>query len=65
MTSLGIAFLAILLLREILHFQNKQRNRQQNVNIDPESREAIDIEEFVMTAKDETDWENPRFRYYL
>lgn len=65
MTSLGIAFVAILVLREVLHFQNKQRDSQQNVNIDPESREAIDIEELSMTTKDETDWENPRFRYYL
>lgn len=65
MISLAIAFVAILLLRQLLSIQNQRRNSQQNVNIDPESRESIDTEEFVVLDKDETDWENPNFRYYL
>jgi hypothetical protein len=65
MISLAIAFVAILLLRQLLSIQNQHRNSQQNVNINPESRESIDTEEFVGLAKDETDWENPNFRYHL
>ncbi|KAJ5381673.1 uncharacterized protein N7496_004101 [Penicillium cataractarum] len=65
MISLAIAFIAILSLRQLLHIQNQHRNSQQNVNIDPESPEPIDNEGFAVLAKDETDWENPKFRYYL
>ncbi|KAJ5776516.1 uncharacterized protein N7511_001527 [Penicillium nucicola] len=65
MISLAIAFVAILLLRQILHFQNQRRNSQQNVIIDPESGESDETEELVVLSKDETDWENPNFRYYL
>ncbi|BCS18605.1 uncharacterized protein APUU_11433S [Aspergillus puulaauensis] len=65
MISLAIAFVAILALRHLLQFQNQQRDRQQNGRIDPESRRVIDAEEVVTLDKDETDWENPGFRYYL
>lgn len=65
MISLAIAFVAILALRYLLQFQNQQRDRQQNGRIDPESRRVIDTEEVVALDKDETDWENPGFRYYL
>ena len=69
MISLAIAFVAILGLRQIFQFQNQQRDRQQNVKIDPESREESEIEEVVALDialnQDETDWENPNFRYYL
>lgn len=65
MISLAIAFVAILLLRQLLYIQNQRRNSQQNVNIDPESPESIDTEELAVLAKDETDWENQNFRYYL
>ncbi|KAJ5921220.1 hypothetical protein N7466_009546 [Penicillium verhagenii] len=65
MTSLGIAFVAILLLRQLYYFKNQHRDSQQTTKIDPESRTTIDTGEDVAPDKDETDWENPRFRYYL
>lgn len=69
MISLAIAFVAILGLRQLFQFQNQQRDRQQNVKLDPESREESEIEEVVALGialdQDETDWENPNFRYYL
>ncbi|CRL21279.1 Sucrose/H+ symporter, plant [Penicillium camemberti] len=69
MISLAIAFVAILGLRQLFQFQNQQRDRKQNVKIDPESREESEIEEVVALGialdQDETDWENPNFRYYL
>ncbi|CAI7641218.1 unnamed protein product [Penicillium discolor] len=69
MISLAIALVAILGLRQLFQFQNQQRDRQQNVKIDPESREESEIEEVVALGialdQDETDWENPNFRYYL
>lgn len=69
MISLAIAFVAILGLHQLFQFQNQQRDRQQNVKIDPESRGESEIEEVVALGialdQDETDWENPNFRYYL
>ncbi|KAL2789383.1 major facilitator superfamily domain-containing protein [Aspergillus keveii] len=65
MISLAIALVAILALRQMMQFQNRHRDRQQGVNIDPESREAIESEEVVALDKDETDWDNASFRYYL
>jgi hypothetical protein len=65
MISLAIALVAILALRQMMQFQNQHRDRQQGVKIDPESREAIESEEIVALDKDETDWENVSFRYYL
>lgn len=69
MISLAIGFVAILGLRGLFQFQNQQRDNQQNVKIDPESREETEIEEVLALDlaldQDETDWENPNFRYYL
>lgn len=65
MASLAIAFFAILSLHQLFHFQNKRRDRQQGVQINPESREATEPDEIIVFDKDETDWENPTFRYYL
>ncbi|KAL3457758.1 major facilitator superfamily domain-containing protein [Aspergillus heterothallicus] len=65
MISLAIALVAILALRQLLQFQNQRRDRQQGVAIDPESREVMETEEVVVLDKDETDWENRSFRYYL
>lgn len=65
MVSTAIAFLSIITLRLLLDFQNGYRDRQQNVKLDPETREAAEGEETVALDKDETDWENRRFRYYL
>ncbi|KAK4865555.1 hypothetical protein LT330_009343 [Penicillium expansum] len=69
MISLAIAFVAIICLRQLFQFQNQQRDRQQNVKRNPESREESEIEEVlaldIALDQDETDWENPNFRYYL
>ncbi|KAL2857735.1 major facilitator superfamily domain-containing protein [Aspergillus pseudoustus] len=65
MISLAIAVVSILALRQVLQFQNRCRDRQQGIKIDPESREAVEAEEVVALDKDETDWENRTFRYYL
>ncbi|KAL2826996.1 major facilitator superfamily domain-containing protein [Aspergillus cavernicola] len=64
MISLAGAFISILVLRQLFHFQNQRRDSQQKVKLDPESREAIETE-VVAQDKDETDWENQNFRYYL
>jgi hypothetical protein len=64
MISLAIAFISILALRVLFDFQNRARDRQQNVKIDPETTEAAESE-VVALDQDETDWQNQRFRYYL
>ncbi|OQE43016.1 hypothetical protein PENCOP_c003G05192 [Penicillium coprophilum] len=69
MVSLAISFVSILALRQLFQFQNQQRDRRQNVKIDPESRQEFEAEEVVALDRaldqDETDWENQSFRYYL
>jgi hypothetical protein len=65
MVSLAIAFISILVLRQLLHFQNQHRDRQQNRTMDPESCEVTETEGFLRIDKDETDWANPAFRYHL
>jgi hypothetical protein len=67
MISLAIAFVALLVLRQLMDFQNRYRDRQQNVKIDPESESSgvTETAEAVALDADETDWENRSFRYYL
>jgi hypothetical protein len=65
MISHAIAFVTVLVLRQLFDYQNRSRNRKQGVNIDPEAYRAADAEEIIALDKNETDWENQSFRYYL
>ncbi|KAL2802088.1 major facilitator superfamily domain-containing protein [Aspergillus granulosus] len=66
MISLGIAVCAMIALRQLCAFLNQQRDRQQEVHIDPEVKDrASQTRHVVVETRNETDWKNARFRYYL
>jgi ACS family allantoate permease-like MFS transporter len=59
-------FLAVA-LRQYMDWENKRRDREQGVYIDPEPRDSGEEQE-EETSSDRivlTDWENKQFRYYL
>lgn len=59
----------MVVLRQYMAWENKKRDYEQGVVIDPESRVMMqgleDDAEPVSMKLDETDWENTSFRYYL
>ncbi|OBT95747.1 hypothetical protein VE01_06411 [Pseudogymnoascus verrucosus] len=63
--ALSAAF--ILALRQYMDWDNKRRDREQGVHIDPEVKgsERSTEEHLVETGLDETDWMNRKFRYHL
>ncbi|RDW65598.1 hypothetical protein BP5796_10290 [Coleophoma crateriformis] len=54
-------------LRQYMDWENKRRDKEQGLYIDPEPKETADVEEINLTAERIvlTDWENRNFRYYL
>lgn len=62
---LVIVFLA--LFRVYLNWENKRRDKDQGVCIDPEARDDSPgvVQHENAEEIDETDWENKSFRYYL
>ncbi|KAL4862778.1 hypothetical protein BDV12DRAFT_38850 [Aspergillus spectabilis] len=65
MICTAIAIVSIIALRLVCDFQNRLRDHQQNVKLDPETREMPDSDDIAILNRDQTDWENQRFRYYL
>lgn len=60
----------LMILRVYLDYENKKRNREQGVDLDPEARESENENPrygSVMADEqaDQTDWENKAFRYIL
>lgn len=47
--------------------ENKRRDREQGVYIDPEPKDVEDTNDVDLTVERIvlTDWENKKFRYYL
>ncbi|CAD6449331.1 cfe37d83-f3a2-4f9f-9166-50679a1ee65b [Sclerotinia trifoliorum] len=64
---LVIAIALSIVLRQYMDWENKRRDREQGVYIDPEPRHVVDIDEVDLEGERVvlTDWENKRFRYYL
>jgi ACS family allantoate permease-like MFS transporter len=50
-----------------MDWENKRRDKQQGVYINPEPKHVDDVGDLDLTAERivYTDWENPDFRYYL
>ncbi|OAA72334.1 Major facilitator superfamily domain, general substrate transporter [Cordyceps fumosorosea ARSEF 2679] len=65
MISMIIASISMLALRQYMVWDNKRRDRDQGVCIDPEAGVESTSEHLVRTGLDETDWQNKRFRYFL
>lgn len=64
---LAISIALSLTLRQYMDWENKRRDREQGVYIDPEPRHVVDIDDVDLTVERIvlTDWENEKFRYYL
>ncbi|KFZ19456.1 hypothetical protein V501_00658 [Pseudogymnoascus sp. VKM F-4519 (FW-2642)] len=62
-----LSAVCIMVLRQYMAWDNKRRDREQGVHIDPEAKksERSTEEHLVQTGLDETDWVNRRFRYFL
>lgn len=63
---ISIAFCIV--LRQYMDWDNKRRDREQGVYIDPEPKPVVDGIDDVDLMVDRvvlTDWENRSFRYYL
>jgi ACS family allantoate permease-like MFS transporter len=60
-----LSVVSIMVMRQYMVWENKRRDREQGVEIDPESKKVNTEEHLVQTGLDETDWVNKRFRYYL
>ncbi len=66
MVCMIIACLSMVTLRQYMALQNKRRDREQGVCIDPETTGNQDTQEHLVRAGvDETDWSNKSFRYFL
>lgn len=66
MVCMIIAAISIIALRQYMAWDNKRRDRDQGVCIDPEVEDVSDVHaRLVKAGVDETDWENKRFRYFL
>ncbi|TGO21196.1 hypothetical protein BPAE_0234g00080 [Botrytis paeoniae] len=64
---LVISIVLSIILRQYMDRENKRRDREQGVYIDPEPKHVEDIDDVDLTVERVvlTDWENKRFRYYL
>ncbi|KAM3088697.1 hypothetical protein ACMFMG_000329 [Clarireedia jacksonii] len=64
---LCVASAIAIALRQYMDWENKRRDKQQGVYIDPEPKHVDDIGDIDLTAQRivYTDWENQDFRYYL
>lgn len=61
-----IAAICMIVLRQYMAWDNKRRDREQGVHIDPEASDDEDRDErLVHAGLDETDWANRKFRYIL
>lgn len=69
MICMIIAALSVMVLRQYMAWENKRRDREQGVCIDPEAQSDGDSEDaqarLIRAGVDETDWVNKRFRYFL
>lgn len=66
MICMIIAGISIMALRQYMVWDNKRRDRDQGVCIDPEVEDASHAHtRLVRAGVDETDWENKQFRYFL
>lgn len=66
MICMILAGLSIMALRQYMAWENKRRDRDQGVSIDPEVEDAVQTNaRLVKAGVDETDWENKQFRYFL
>lgn len=67
LVCIALAAVSIMILRQYMVWENKRRDREQGVHIDPEVRGEQESTEdhLVQAGLDETDWENKQFRYYL
>lgn len=63
--ALVISVLAAFILRQYMDWENKRRDRQQGVHIDPEDFDKENMDMPVDTDDDSTDWENITLRYIL
>ncbi|KAF5869123.1 putative vitamin h protein [Botrytis fragariae] len=64
---LAISIVLSIILRQYMDRENKRRDREQGVYIDPEPKHVEDIDDVDLTVERVvlTDWENKGFRYYL
>ena len=62
---MALSAISIMVLRQYMAWENKRRNREQGITIDPETAVSQIEEHLVQSGLDETDWENKKFRYYL
>jgi MFS family permease len=62
-----LSAVSVMALRQYMDWENKRRDREQGVHIDPEVKGSRDSTEdhLVQAGLDETDWTNKQFRYYL
>lgn len=64
---LVISTVLSIILRQYMDRENKRRDREQGVYIDPEPKHVEDTDDVDLTVERIvlTDWENKKFRYYL
>jgi MFS transporter, ACS family, allantoate permease len=66
LTCFCLAIGVITALRIVMDLQNKKRDKDQGVNIDPGKQDNEECQVDMEVVKvDETDWENRKFRYIL
>lgn len=66
MICMIVAALSIMVLRQYMAWENKRRDREQGVHIDPEIEGGeSEHTRLVRAGVDETDWSNKEFRYFL
>ncbi|KFZ12691.1 hypothetical protein V502_06973 [Pseudogymnoascus sp. VKM F-4520 (FW-2644)] len=65
--SLSVVIVLGIVLRFYLDWENKRRDKDQGVYIDPEAKDIFenDLDEMMLARVSQTDWENKSFRYYL
>ncbi|KGO39840.1 Major facilitator superfamily domain, general substrate transporter [Penicillium expansum] len=65
--SLAVAIGLAVILRFYLDWENKRRDKEQGVYIDPEAIDIFehDLDDMMLARVIQTDWENRSFRYYL
>lgn len=67
LVCMALSAVSIMCLRQYMDWENKRRDREQGLQIDPEAKGYGGSTEvhLVQVGLDETDWANRKFRYYL
>lgn len=66
-SCLCVCIVLALVLRQYMDWDNKQRDREQGLYIDPEPKGTTGVQEDNLISERivMTDWENRSYRYYL